>query len=492
MLRCALPVGVIAVMAAAAVAAEPVAIPPAPGVANPRVTTDRSIDCSTVNSILAGLIRDGMSDEQKVVAVFNWVRRVFVHADGPRFCAFDFHTMVNVLGNGSCLRQTTPMSLLVGRLGYESRSWVHDGHHMLEVKYSGAWHCFDPHMTFYVYDRSQPRQIAGIEQLRADLTLASDAVKEGRACPGYLLCGDNPKYFGPGGKWVLDKGWPKMKVEEPFGRIRLARGMTYVRTWTPGEHYFKDQWSRNCGVFHTCSFRADQKDVVNWPLLEPHVAKCGEAGKQYPAGKHWAAGRLEYVPDLTSDSYRDALVSEKNVKPTPEGLVAIDPAKPSEVVFDVGVPYVVTALNAQLHAVASLATSIDGGRTWQEVGLMNNDVGLSEGFSLDPVNGSFDGCLVKLSWTGKQPMRKIALTTHFQLNPAALPYLAPGRNVVKVDAAVFSRPLTVKWTYAEGPKWDQPKSAEQTFDKPATFTIDVEEKSGKYPRNVELSLSIAP
>ena len=213
------------------------------GVLNPHVSTDKSVDTRTVDRILKSLIKDGMTDEQKVLAVFHWVRRLLYHGDGPRKLAYNTDYMLNVLGNGSCLRQTSQMALLSQRLGYKCRSWVHHGHHMLQIFYGGKWHCLDPHMNFYCYDRSTPRTIASIEQLQQDETLAVKAVEEGRAAPGYLLCGDGPKMFAGKTGWKLEfKGkWPELTVDEPFGNIRLRRGETYIRTWMPGNTWFAER-----------------------------------------------------------------------------------------------------------------------------------------------------------------------------------------------------------------------------------------------------------
>ncbi len=465
-----------------------------PVVVDPRVSTDRSVDTSTIDRIVASLVRDGMSDEQKVVAVFNWIRTVLYHGDGPAETAYDFGKMIHSLGNGSCLRQTTPLAVLLERLGYPCRSWVHDGHHMIEVKYGGKWHCMDPHMTFYVYDRSEPPTIASVEQLRADRTLAFDAVAEGRACPGFLQCGDTPKYFGPGGNWVLDAGWPKAKIDEPFGRITMPRGQTYTRTWMPGpqRYRFLDAWKFDYGPYHTCSVRADRKDTVNWPLYEPHVAAVGKDGRQRSA-RHWATGKLVYKPELVSDHYRDAVVRSTNLTHDQQrGLVATDPKQPAEVVFTVDCPYVLTAGDLTLESTSGTVTaavSTDGGESWQLIALRRQGQRLHGEF-IEPINGSYDGYQLRLRLQDGAAIAVMELVSRFHLNPYSLPYLVPGRNVVKVDAARFGSPLRLEWTYAQGPEWTQQKTASKTFTQPGEIVIDVEGE--KYPRNISLTLSVAP
>ena len=109
---------------------------------------------------------------------------------------------------------------------------------------------------------------------------------------------------------------------------------------------------------------------------------------------------------------------------------------------------------------------------------------------IEPVNGSFGGYQLRLRLTDGAAIEALELVSRFELNPYALPYLVPGKNVVKLDAAQFGAPIKVDWTYAEGPGWKTEKTASKVLTEPGTFTIDV--KGEKYPRNVSLSLSIAP
>jgi len=460
-------------------------------VVNPHLKTDKSVDTSSIDAILADLIKKDMTDEQKVLACFNWIRRLLYHGDGPADLSYNFHNMINIMGNGSCLRQTSPLAELLKRLGYEVESWGHQGHHMMQVKYSGQWHCLDPHMCFYVYDRSAVPVLASIEQLQNDPTLALDAVKENRACPGYLLCGDGADIFaGKEGNWVKEGPFHKLVIDEPFGNISLPRGTTYVRTWMPDEYWFKrGSFMRDSGPFHGCS-RKDARDTVNWPLFEPHGAKF----QGRTSFRHWSAGRIVYKPDLRTDHYLDAALSQFNLQvDAAKGLVALDPAAAAELVLGVNCPYAITASDllfpkpAQGSIVA--AVSADNGKTWKPMELAQKDAALAA-IAVDEVNGSFEGYQLRLTLQGGAAVEWLQLTSHFQINMYSLPYLAPGDNVVDVNAEAFGSPLTVCWQYAEGPEWKEVKETRQEFLKSGQFTIAV--GGEKYPRNVALTLSVAP
>ena len=466
-------------------------------VVNPHVSTDKSVDCSTADRILRDLVKDDMTDEQKVLACFNWIRRLIYHGDGIRKYAYNFHYLINVLGNGSCGRQTTPLAMLLHKLGYRSQNWTRNGHHMMQVFYGGRWHCLDPHMNFYVYDRSKPPTIASIEQLQEDPTLALDAVKEGRACPGFLLCGDSPRVFaGRSGRWKnygeYPKGFHRPVVREPFGRITLRRGESYIRTWTPGKHWFKkNSWMKDSAPFHSCT-RRDRKDTVNWPLYEANAAKV----KYGVAYRHSGAGRIVYHPDLSTDHYLDAVVKQANLTlgkiRESVGLRPVDRSKPGEIIFSVNCPYAVTAGKVFARAVGEgairAAVSTDKGKTWQPLKPLPTSFTYASEF-VDPVNGSFDGYWIRLGTSGRTVISEVKLTTEFQLNPYSLPYLVPGRNVVRVEAGSYGSPLTVKYEWGEGPNWAVRKSRQKTFRKSGSFIVDVA-KGKRWPRMHALTLSV--
>jgi hypothetical protein len=483
--------GMVLVLALAGAVTSAARAAEAPVVENPKVTTDKSVDCSTVDGILKGIIRDGMSDEEKVLAVFNFVRRVIYHGDGPQAEAYNFFRMINVHGHGSCLRQTTPMWVLLSKLGYKCRGWATGGHHCIQVFYGEKWHLLDPHMNFYVYDRATPKTIASIEQIKADPTLAGDAVKDGRACPGFLLCGDGVDTFATKDGWQDLGDFPEGKkytpvISEPFGGIALRRGETCLRTWMPGPYWYqKGSPKKGEGPRHGCG-GGDRKDVVNWPLYEPH--------EWQGRFRHWGAGRLEYAPDLKTDHWADAAVSQSNLAGGKDGLAPAEAGKDGEAVFAVNCPYVITAGELKLsqsgEGKVAAAVSRDGGKTWQALELAAADGGKAACLFRDQVDGCFEGYRLKLTIPAKTAVTGLELVSHFQLNPYSLPYLVPGKNTVSVEAGRFGAPLAVTWNWAEGEGWKDAKSVTKTFEKNGTFEIEI--AGPKYPRMTSLILQVAP
>ncbi|MFH1572253.1 MAG: hypothetical protein ABIL09_29955 [Gemmatimonadota bacterium] len=477
-----------------------------PGVVDPHVAASGAPDLRSVDAFLASLVRPGMSDEEKVLAVFHTVRRLFVHGPTSPDLAYDFHRVLHVLGTGACLSMTAPLHLLYERLGYRSRSWVHDGHHMMEVEYGGGGHCLDPHMSFYCYDRSRPRQIAAVAQLRADPSLARDAVAEGRAGPGYLLCGDVPDWFaGDAGEWYVeaDGRWPEVRLEEPFGRIRLRPGERYARTWWPGAHWYRAGWLARDGTgpLHHCA-EADARDAVNWPLYEPHAWSRGNGPTYY---RVWGAGQLEYAPPLgqLEAELENAAVSGHGERAVLEAVAARGPAA---VVLAARCPYVLTAgqvwvrLARPGRVTASVrvddewvpAPAERGGapsslaRTWTALaGRLSGDAWVAD-FGPE-VNGSFAGYRLRLELADGATLAAVRLTSHFQLNRFSLPHLVPGRNRVAVSAARYGAPLAVRYDWSEGPGWAAARSWEETFARDGEAEIEV--AGPAHPRMHALTLT---
>jgi len=478
----------------------------AAGVVDPHLRTDRSVDTRSAKTIVRDVVSADMTDEQKAVAVFNWLRRVIFHSGPEEPLRHDFNLMINVFGYGSCYMQTHPLSHLYQQLGWPCRDWTHKGHHMMEVRYGGAWHCFDPHMTFYVHNRAEPRAIASVAELRKDESLAWKAVEEGRACPGYLLCGDKPKWFAGDEGWVQHRPFRVPHgADEVFGGITLPRGSRYVRTWM-GEKFYKPHgFGRNKGrPYHTCGRGADRKDPVNWPYWEPYVA----GGK----GRHSSSGSLEYAPKLTGAGWRDAAIRHYNLVGEAQGAgPSLHPrvgGVEAEAVFALSCPYILVdgslALAGRVGAAGDrLAVSVSRQwtkgrphRVWKEVftaaepGDFDTKVDLTEA-----VEGSLEGLWLQVSMQAAEPagtgLSALKLRADFQLNPYALPQLLPGRNRLLVTTARQDAPLEVRVAWSEGERWKTKKTFTATV-KDRSHEAVIEAAGPKLPRMEAIEFAVEP
>jgi hypothetical protein len=345
---------------------------PLEGVVDPHLRLDRSVDTRSARTILRDLVRPGTTEEEKVLALFHWVRRVIFHSGPDEPMRHDFNRMINVFGYGSCYMQTHPLSHLFQQLGYPCRNWLHNGHHMIEVFYHRAWHCLDPHMSFYVYNRAQPPAIASVAELRADPTLAESAAAEGRTGPAFLICGDAPTWFSGDDGWVLDEPFlPHYGADEEFGGIRLRRGERLVLTWDAGRYYLPHAFLDVYGPYHTCGPDSDRRDPINFPYWEPYIWH-DRAAASY---RHHGTGFLEYAPALRGDGWKDAALRFINLTGDP------DPSRPalhpetggieSELIFSVKCPYLITG------ALLEIAGRVRGPRDRLQVSVSTDWIGSS-------------------------------------------------------------------------------------------------------------------
>ena len=88
-------------------------------VVNPHVSTDTSVDFRTIDRIIASVVTEDMTDEQKILAVFHAMRRMWVHGPSPGRVAYDFHKVIHSIGTGACLTMTTPLHVVYERMGYK-------------------------------------------------------------------------------------------------------------------------------------------------------------------------------------------------------------------------------------------------------------------------------------------------------------------------------------------------------------------------------------
>ena len=65
---------------------------------NPKVTTDTSIDCTSRETILRDIVRPGMSDEEKAIAVWRFVRSHIYH-----YAHIDRQPLRQINNYGYCL-----------------------------------------------------------------------------------------------------------------------------------------------------------------------------------------------------------------------------------------------------------------------------------------------------------------------------------------------------------------------------------------------------
>jgi len=195
---------------------------PGPSSEGIKVTTDRTVDSSSLESIVKDVFRlaDAKTNDEKAIAIHTWLHHAIFHnaypvekspqSVGPL-------KAIRVYGWGLCGGQHTVLKSLFETAGWKVRYRGWDGHTTIEVFYDERWHYFDVFLKCYYWTKDK-KTIAGQDDINADPSIVLDAEKEGRIPKDhYLCCGDDAKGVVDGCK--TSKPYPVSKHEDGWASV---------------------------------------------------------------------------------------------------------------------------------------------------------------------------------------------------------------------------------------------------------------------------------
>ena len=495
-------VWLLALAAAAALAAAPAAA----GINDVKVTTDRSIDCSSIQSIARDLYRDCKTDEAKAIATWYFIRRMHFH--WPHIPTWDSVDLINSYGFALCGYQSTMFCQISQAGGIKARTMHPPRHVIAEAFYNGAWHMFDCQVGWYALNRKGT--VASCAEMKKDPTLVTKAVEEGRASKPYFQCRDRVSggtNYAAGARTGRSPKVPTRRLV-----INLRRGESITRKWSnEAKSWHKAGEKKWTQPHHGCVAQSiDTNDPVNWPYWQPYAEVRRRAGDRVSYGKkrYFGNGRMVYQPDLTTDAFRDGL-APGGLKDVAAGG-GLHPAKAGQagsVTFAVESPYV--AVDAWLDATAVrkaggdvLAVSAKGPKGgWKKV-WPAEAAGATGEVKLDKVSLKeaawfSHGYQVRIEMTAAKAaanvlLKTIRITTVFMNNMYALPYFMPGKNTLRLTAAegadLKANKLTLEYVWQEQ---GQEKTLTRKIDKlPFEHTVTV--AGEELPRMKSVRLTVDP
>jgi len=467
------------------------------GVAEPRVTSDRTVDTSSVGAIVQALVRDKKTAQDKALALFEFQRLMVYHVNADMFGDHrDFLKSYNVYGCNLCGSQATTAVELARKMGCfeEARVVSVPGHTIYELKYDGKWHTFDTMMSFYAFADAAKTDVADLDQLKAHPGLATQAVAEGRACPGYLLCGDAPATFTGGRQGVNDY---RCAPTDDQMKYTLLRGESWTRHFTP--QFDAPTWCRplgGTGPYHGCGGH-DDHDAANFLYWEPYLLKSfGKVSRSY---RHYATGYWEYAPDLSgpagiADARSSGLaVADGALRPAQAG-------QPAEFVYTLAhCPWLI--VNGRVTATVEKGAADDVVRLSAGPDAANlKEIWTARDTGESAVDADlFAAAIARKSWSAvvkvemkaadpaRTRLRQFHVKLGFLHNYPASPMLLPGENKIRVeckpDGLKDSRlALTYSWFDVDKDRDGQPtyQAAVQTrtqavTQSPTDFTIKTPE-----------------
>ncbi len=500
---------------------------------NPWITNDRVADTHDLtamgNTYIYAYTPDGVvspsSDEDKAINIYNNQKRRLYHwgceppsvggnsIDDPTYTQ-------NVFGWALCGRHATQACTIVDAAGLTPMKVGLPGHWVYQVYYGGAYHFYDTMTTCYVYNRANPPTVASCSEIKADNTLILDALSEGRACPGFLLCGDTESWFAN-----AINSWGSFGTGETTARwtgdMDLRGGEVFLRTWEAWENEHPtstvnaDTMPGNDPPYHH-ECQHDWEDYVNWPYWEPYGQTISYIHTGKATYRRWANGTDTITPDFRSSDYEDLLYSSTNIATYYEDSITPDLHASTvntvgEAVFRIQVPFYLTDGTVSGDFKRTNAGDItkilvsSNGTSWTEV-WNNTATGTTQlsGLSLrTQVLGKYDVFYVKVQIKAVSALADAGVTNlsiglTFEHNKGAMAYLDKGVNELTITCDNpedlgddYRMKVTYTWKEYDGADWTIEKSyVRHISDSPTSITLTT--GGTKVPRTESIQMEIVP
>ncbi|HYE19199.1 MAG TPA: hypothetical protein VEA69_12180 [Tepidisphaeraceae bacterium] len=460
----------VAILLSAVIGIPAFAAPPsAPGVvSHVKVLSDKVEDVSSLEAWRKHFIKEGMTDREKAMVVWENVYR-FRHQSNPPNEYLESMDNVhdpikawNVYGYGMCCCASANVQALSRYVGLESRGWGIINHSVPEVKWGGAWHMLDSSLITYFP--------------KADGDVASvDEISKGIA----EWLEKNPALKGNDAalrQFMRQQGWKK-------GPEVLARCPSYdwngwfpaaTHGWyaTMGEYaepkkLFVYEYGTALGYQVNVQLRKGERLTRNWSNKGLHVNEnpnfellktvVGKGDLRYtPKHGDLAPGRigngtLEWNVPVTSPELANAAISFANLRAGADGLVVVDGTKPGEVVLRVPTSYVFLGGQADVGVAdasgggVKVELSDNNGLDWKPVTTLTS-AGVFP-VDLKPlIKRKYDYRLKLTLDGGATRVGALRLTHDVQHSQRVLPALTEGKNTITFEAGPQEGTITVQGT----------------------------------------------
>lgn len=406
-----------------------------------KVVSDKNVDCSSPETIVAGILKPGMSDQEKAEAIFYFlVHRLYHHnapeepsADKTRKYSgevtklMDTVKALNVYGYAICGSQSWYVNYMANAVGLKGRIGGVDGHTVPEIKYGGGWHLFDVDMMGFV--RRKDGTVPSTDEIKADHSLILETHEK---TPDIYFKYDKPKgelaclHIG------LQFGMYGRKVSSHSMNLTLRAGEKFTRwftrQWGPDFHYYASPWAGSEHLARLNKNRGEgpSRDLTYFLFKEGARARFG----------NW---ELVYDAPLSKPACLDGVFAKTNVSHA-TAAPFLKPEKndaPAEVVYNYYSPYGCAGTPKELPNPdddvggamlegefasdnGAVSISLDCGKSWQEV----HTGGKAFKVDVTPKLAAHYGWWVKLAFQGAgSGLKAYKSTFKGQCSPASLPFV---------------------------------------------------------------------
>ena len=454
-------------------ASPPPADKPVGVVSHVKVLSDKVPDVSSLEAWKKSFIKEGMSDQDKALAIWRTVF-TFRHQDQPpnellqnEQNVHDPIKTFNVYGYGMCCCASSNIEALARYVGLDARGWAITLHSVPEVFYEGNWHMFDASLIGYF--PKPDGKIAGVEEIVAGVKAWYDK---------------NPDYKGNGKKlneFMANGGWKK-------GPEILANAPTYDNNgWWPaathgwfstmvefnGKTLFPYEYGYSQGYQVNVQLRPGEVLTRNWSNKGLHVNmadggnapgclkdKVGKQDMRYsPKYGDIAPGRIgngttEYDVPLADGTFRSGALVVENLACKAEDNAAPavhvkDAAQPGTLVIRMPSSYVYLGGELTFKAVVGEGGSItvqfsdNNGLDWKDVAKATASG--DQKVDLKPLAYRRYDYRLKFVLTAKGTgLDALKIVHDIQHSQRPLPALGEGRNAITFSAGPQEGTITVE------------------------------------------------
>lgn len=323
------------------------------------------------------------------------------------------------------------------------------GHNAFEVFLTGGaygagqWALLDHDLSSVIFDPTGKRLLS-IREVSTDVKRLTDRKFNPQKQNGWLVCGLHPDDGGVYEKYVTAEYLAGYAGPPPM--VHLRRGETLRRYFAPGLDDGKTFvfWGRNYG---TGGIPGPER-AHTW-VNQPQTMYGSRDGAGHKPGQaRFANAVYVYRPDFKTGDYREGVVEETNERvvfefQTPYIIGATPPNAKPWGIYDSGGRY---GLVVHGKVNCAVSVSIDRGRSWQECGILNGSLDLT-----DYVKGRRQ-YFIRFGADAKSLIdSELTMTTVCQANVSTLPQLKD--NGTRVTFAASQRAVV-----SAGPNREQART----------------------------------
>ena len=412
-------------------------------VVDPRITVNGKFDWYDINTMVAEITRDCTTDEEKAMAIWEWVHWKRYQRSPEDHSALHPVRAMNGYGYGICGHTAAWLKALCLAAGIQARVQEIWGHTVNEAYFNGGWHFLDGNVKVF-YTARDNRTLASLAELEKD---------------GWLI------------QRTIHAHDPWVRVNPPNGTGEYER---YITTWK--DNYIEDGYDSEIAKNYTMAYTLKPGErLIRW--WDPVLGKYEGRDKRPEIPERYANGQLIWEPDLQKLDVKDYLNIIENV--TTHQQDHQEPAihvaelqddsytRPSRFTVPVKSAYPVIGgkFECKLVKQAGASASISYGTPdfdrgglytyrWgsgtQEVNLYLDQFILNH----EPVYDYEIGFTLNGNARAKNPAQAgvdwFRTTSDLRVSPHGLPALSLGKNVIRYrDSSKGAKSVRVTWKWRE-------------------------------------------